>query len=461
MKRFFLLSTATTILTVIFVRVCMAGEPAAVEALIGRVIPGRSAAFEIRYIPAADGHDVYELDQHGSKIVLGGNTNTSLSMAFRVYLRDYCHASISRTGDQLDLPPILPPVRKPVRVVSPYAYRFLFNYCTFDYTMAFWDWPRWQREIDWMAMHGVNLALAIVGQEAVWQRTLRRMGYHGQEIRAFIAGPAFTAWWLMGNLEGWGGPVSQAWIDSQKALQQKILRRFRELDIQPVLQGFYGMVPHSLAGKYPRANIHNPGTWGRFLRPGMLLPDDPMFPGMAAIYYAEQKRLYGVAHFFQGDPFHEGGDPSGVDLSAAAPLWDGGKYGNTRISGSLAWVHGQNVATGQPLYHQMPLDLKLALKHTVGGFEGGLDLEWVAQKTRVDPVRNEPQTAAYALLNLHTAYNWQGFLFSVDVQNLLDKAYYLPLGGISLGDYTYSGGAVLRPVPGMGRSVNVGISTRF
>ena len=114
MKRFFLLSTATTILTVIFVRVCMAGEPAAVEALIGRVIPGRSAAFEIRYIPAADGHDVYELDQHGSKIVLGGNTNTSLSMAFRVYLRDYCHASISRTGDQLDLPPILPPVRKPV-----------------------------------------------------------------------------------------------------------------------------------------------------------------------------------------------------------------------------------------------------------------------------------------------------------------------------------------------------------
>jgi alpha-N-acetylglucosaminidase len=238
-------------------------------------------------------------------------------MAFHRYLRDYCHLSISWTGNRPAPPRKLPRVTQPLRVISPYRYRFLFNYCTFDYTMAFWDWPRWEREIDWMAVHGVNLSLAIVGQEAVWQQTLRRMGYRDAEILAFLSGPAFTAWWLMGNLEGWGGPVTQTWIDAQRLLQQKILRRLRELDISPVLQGFYGMVPHSFAAKFPRANIHNPGTWGRFRRPGMLLPTDSLFPKIAAIYYAEQMRLYGAANFFQGDPFHEGGDPSGVDLPAA------------------------------------------------------------------------------------------------------------------------------------------------
>lgn len=27
------------------------------------------------------------------------------------------------------------------------------NYCTVSYTAAYWDWERWQREIDFMAMN--------------------------------------------------------------------------------------------------------------------------------------------------------------------------------------------------------------------------------------------------------------------------------------------------------------------
>jgi len=29
--------------------------------------------------------------------------------------------------------------------------------------MAYWNWTRWEREIDTMAMHGINLVLAITG----------------------------------------------------------------------------------------------------------------------------------------------------------------------------------------------------------------------------------------------------------------------------------------------------------
>lgn len=33
-----------------------------------------------------------------------------------------------------------------------------------SYSMAYWDWDRWEAEIDWMALHGINLPLAFTGK---------------------------------------------------------------------------------------------------------------------------------------------------------------------------------------------------------------------------------------------------------------------------------------------------------
>jgi alpha-N-acetylglucosaminidase len=43
------------------------------------------------------------------------------------------------------------------------------NYCTFTfgYTMLWWRWDDWERFIDWMALNGINMPLAIAEQEAV------------------------------------------------------------------------------------------------------------------------------------------------------------------------------------------------------------------------------------------------------------------------------------------------------
>lgn len=79
--------------------------------------------------------------------------------------------------------------------------RYYLNYCTHSYSMAFWDWERWQEEIDWMALHGINMPLAITGTETVWRNVLRRLGYPDDKIGEFVAGPGFQAWWLMNNLE--------------------------------------------------------------------------------------------------------------------------------------------------------------------------------------------------------------------------------------------------------------------
>lgn len=51
-----------------------------------------------------------------------------------------------------------------------HRYRYYQNVCTHSYSFVWWDWARWERELDWMALNGINLALAWSGQEAIWQR---------------------------------------------------------------------------------------------------------------------------------------------------------------------------------------------------------------------------------------------------------------------------------------------------
>lgn len=135
----------------------------------------------------------------------------------------------------------------------------------------------------------------------------------------------------------------------------------------------------------------------------------------------------------------------------------------TALRASASYVHGQNLTDGGALYRQMPFNARVSVDHKTGPLELGAELEYVAAKDRVDATRNEPKTDAYALVNLRAAYTVpvlaQGVKLAIEAKNLFDKGYDLPLGGMSLGDYSATG--VLRPVSGMGRAVNFGISTKF
>ncbi|QTD36380.1 alpha-N-acetylglucosaminidase [Polaribacter batillariae] len=262
--------------------------------------------------------DKFTIDFKDGKVLIKGNSNIALASGFNWYLRYFTNSHISWETQRINLPEKLPIVANPVTKKSPFTYSYYLNYCTFNYSMAFWDWERWEKEIDWMAMNGVNLPLAIVGVESVWKKTLERLDFTEQEINEFIPGPAFNAWWLMGNLEGWGGPISDEYIEQQATLQKKILSRMKELEMSPILPGFYGMVPNTLKNKYPEADVRDQGHWaGGFKRPAFLSPTDPLFNTIAKIYYEELKKEFGDAKYFSGDPFHEGGSKEGINLTEA------------------------------------------------------------------------------------------------------------------------------------------------
>ena len=249
-------------------------------------------------------------------------------------MKYYAGIQLSWNGMTAQLPAVLPAVPQKERHETDLKYRYDFNYCTYSYTMAFWDWDRWEKEIDWMALHGINLPLAVVGADVVWYNVLTKLGYTKDEINEFIAGPAFQGWWLMNNLEGWGGPNPDSWYKQRETLQKQILKRMREYGIRPVLPGYSGMVPHN-AKERLGLNVSDPGLWCGYRRPAFLQPTDPRFNEIADLYYKEMSRLYGKADFYSMDPFHEGGNVAGVDLNAAGQaIWGAMKKANPKA----VWV---------------------------------------------------------------------------------------------------------------------------
>jgi alpha-N-acetylglucosaminidase len=360
----------------------LAESSLAAEALVRRVLPAYADRFRIEIIPS-DGNaaagNVFELDSRDGKVVLRGDSAVSIASALNWYLKYSCHCQISWCGSNLRLPDPLP-LPANVRITSPFVHRVYFNYCTFSYSMAFWDWDRWQQEIDWMALHGINMPLAITGQEAVWQNTLRHYRMSDDEIRAFLCGPAFFAWQYMANLEGYGGPLPQSWIDSHTELARQILRRERELGMTPILQGFTGFVPRALKEKFPDARIAVKPNWCKvFAGTAQLDPLDPLFADMSKTFIDEQTKLFGTDHWYAADPFHESQPPStaGDYLPAVAKQ----VLGTMRTADPDAKIAMQTWSLRQPLVENIPAD-RILLLDLAGTswkkFDGFWDRPWAA-----------------------------------------------------------------------------------
>lgn len=308
------------------------GNPA--DDLLNRIDKGASSKFKTELV--SSNKDFFEIDQnlHSKPIIIRGNSWVNIAVGINWYLKHYAGIHLSWNNLNVKLPADLPRVEKKERHETDLKLRYDFNYCTFSYSMAFWDWNRWQKEIDWMALHGINMPLAIVGEECVWRNMLIKLGYTEEEVGKFIAGPAFLAWWEMNNLEGWGGPLPLNWYKQQELLQKKILGRMKSLGMKPVLPGYCGMMPHDAKEKLG-LNVTDGGLWNGYQRPSNLSPTDPRFSEIADLYYQELTKLYGKADYYSMDPFHESNDDAAIDYAKAGKVM---MEAMKRANPSATWV---------------------------------------------------------------------------------------------------------------------------
>ncbi len=291
--------------------------PVVIDSLLSRLMPQQKEQIVVK-IRQGTKQNYYKITASGRQIVIEGNSPVSVASGIHRYMKECLNISVSWTDMKPELPGKLPLPSRVIREESPYRFVTYMNYCTFGYSAAYWDWERWEQEIDWMAMHGVTHPLAMVGVEVVWRNFLRQQGYTDAEVKAFLTGPAYLPWLLMGNMQGLGGPLPDEWFERQEKLQKKILARMREYGMEPVFQAFYGMVPSSFKEKYPQRQIVEQGKWNTFDRPDVLSPLDPGFSRLAESWYREYKALFGTSGFYAGDLFHEGGKTGKLDVTACA-----------------------------------------------------------------------------------------------------------------------------------------------
>lgn len=287
---------------------------AASRASLQRIFGGRSAEFEVRQIPTEDHHEVYVIAATGGRVQIQGSSAVAICRGAYAYLRQTGLGMICWSGQRLELPSRLSDFAER-KVVTPYTYIQYYNVCTFGYTTPFWNWERWERELDWMALHGVNMPLAMEGQEAIWQRVWKSFGITQPELDRYFTGPAYLPWHRMGNIDYFEGPLPQHWIDEKRILQRRILARMRELGMSPVVPAFAGFVPEGFKRLYPKAELFTELWSAQMPRQSKSLI---LHPGEADLYrqigsrfIQEYTQEFGPTHFYLADTFNEMNVPVG------------------------------------------------------------------------------------------------------------------------------------------------------
>ncbi|XP_076077130.1 alpha-N-acetylglucosaminidase-like isoform X7 [Mytilus galloprovincialis] len=277
-------------LDVLYSRVPADAQQRTVTALIQRVVGARASQFKAIVNPALAPNriDTFHLVNENGTVTIGGSTGVAVAMGLYYYLTNYCNCQITWAGQQLDIPKELPKLPKAgVTVSANDRFRYYQNVCTVSYSFVWYKWEDWEKQLDWMALHGLNLPLAFTGQEAIFQRVYMKMGMTMKDMQTHFGGPAFQAWSRMGNMRGWGGPITQTWLNDQLILQHKILDRMRAFGMIPVLPGFAGHVPEALSSTY------------------LLDFGDPLFKEIGVSFIKEMEYEFGVDHIYNVDSFNE------------------------------------------------------------------------------------------------------------------------------------------------------------
>lgn len=230
---------------------------AAAQSVIERTTGGKVSQIRFEIIPPEGGRDAYGYEARDGQLSLQGSGAVALCRAFYDYAKANRLGMVSWADGHHLRVPVKWPDSPPTRCASPFEIRHAYNAVTSGYTTPYWTWERWERELDWQAMHGFNMLMAPVATEAIMERVWLNAGLTQAEIDDNSCGPAHMPWFRMGNVCGVDGFLPKEWHAEQIVLQRKILGRMRELGMEPVIQGFNGFVPHAYARIQPGVKLYD------------------------------------------------------------------------------------------------------------------------------------------------------------------------------------------------------------
>jgi alpha-N-acetylglucosaminidase len=269
---------------------------------VARHIGKKASAFSYKITPSAT--PFYDVSVKNGKALIEGSDDIALCKGAYKFLSDNGILHTSWEGDNLNFPAILPDYQSG-KIQTQFTNRAYLNVCAYGYTTPYWDWARWEKEIDFMASRGINMPLAMEGQEYVWRLLWQEEGISDQELDAYFCGPPFLPWARMGNIESYFGNTPHSYHIKKRDIQIKILKRMRELGMSPILPAFAGYVPKAWAQKYKSAEAMQMVPWGGFHETWWLNPNDGNFARLAKRFLELYTKIYGEGEYYLADSFNE------------------------------------------------------------------------------------------------------------------------------------------------------------
>uniref|UniRef100_A0A182PUK9 Alpha-N-acetylglucosaminidase n=1 Tax=Anopheles epiroticus TaxID=199890 RepID=A0A182PUK9_9DIPT len=285
-------------------------QQAALEVIARLLPPHQAQQFRVRIDSSMERNSFHlfrdEDSVDESVVQITASSGVAATKAFYHYLRYWCRVLVAWEGSQLNLPAILPPVN--VTVKAPSSIIYYQNVCTWSYSFTWWIWTEWRRHIDWMALQGITLSLAPF-QEDLWTQVYQQYNLTSAQIEDHLSGPGFFAWQRMGNIRGWGGPLSASFAQFSNALQSRIVAEMRRLGMAVALPAFAGHLPVQFRALYPNVSFANVSVWNHFppqyASPLFLDPTEPLFAEIGSRFLQRAISMYGTDHVYFSDPFNE------------------------------------------------------------------------------------------------------------------------------------------------------------
>ncbi|MFC4912325.1 alpha-N-acetylglucosaminidase [Actinomadura gamaensis] len=298
-----------------------------VEALLNRLLPASAQRrIELRALPLSPDElaaqpraERYQVERRDDAVRISATTPSAMLTGFNAYLERVVGVSVSWNGDSLDrlVDARMPLPTRELHGEAVVRHRYAGNDTDDGYTGPYRDWQQWEREIDVLALHGINEVFLPVGAEAVYFDAFLEFGYTADELLCWIPQPGHQPWWLLQNLSGFPSAPSLQLVEKRAALGRRIADRLRELGMTPVFPGYFGTVPPGFAERNAGARVVPQPDWIGFTRPDWLDPTSPQFARVAQAFYASSERRFGASTAYKMDLLHEGGTAGPVDIAAA------------------------------------------------------------------------------------------------------------------------------------------------
>lgn len=241
------------ILTVILIVCVLTGvakqnSDTPVAALLERYSPEASKRFVFEITDQQSEKDFFTVSSAKNKVYINGNNNLSLASGLNFYLKNILGVTLTSYNTSFDLPKQLPDITTPIRRETEIATRLYLNSESYKDERSYWGYQEWQREIDLMALSGVNTVYIPVGTGTILRNTLLAMGVDEDETASFLPMPSYYSWWTEEQCKGGSYELPLSWYEGERKLQKEILSELRKWNIEPVAQGYNGAeLPASLS----------------------------------------------------------------------------------------------------------------------------------------------------------------------------------------------------------------------